>query len=101
MPVARAVPQVLQRLAPAPRLRFAELDDGLAVFEPSSGLTHLLNDAAAAVLEFLFEQPRSEADVVFLLEQLLEEGKRGEAAKHASQVLGDLLQLHLIIPTDK
>ena len=77
-------------------LSSVELDDGSAVFNPISWDTHLLNSSATAVLQFISDAPRTEGEVVVLLEELLEAGSRPEAAGHAAAVLGELQRLGLI-----
>lgn len=77
-------------------LRSAELLDGLAVFNPTSWDTHLLNGAAAAVLQFIEQAPRTESEVTLLLEDLLEDQSRPQAADHSTAVLAELLRLRLI-----
>ena len=79
-------------------LRSAELDDGSAVFNPISWDTHLLNGAATAVLQFIDEAPRTESEIVLLLEELLESGSRPQAASHTTSVLDELQRLGLIRP---
>ncbi len=85
-------------VATAGPLRSAELEDGLAVFNPVSWDTHLLNSAAAVVLRCIEEAPRTESEVVLLLEELLDEESRPQAVNHARAVLADLQRLGLISP---
>jgi PqqD family protein of HPr-rel-A system len=77
-------------------LKATNLDDGLAVFNPTSWDTHLLNGAAAAVLQFIEQAPRTESEVTLLLEELLEDQSRPQAADHSAAVLAELLRLRLI-----
>jgi len=85
-----------QLFVPASSLKIFPLDDGIAVFNSLSWDTHLLNDSAAAVLDLLLLAPRTEDEVTALLVELLDEGSRAEAAKHAKTVLGELSHLRLV-----
>ena len=88
--------------AVAPGLRVAWLDDDAIVFNPFSWETHLLNPAAALVLDFASTGPCSEAGIVEVLAEALDEGERGRAAGHAHRVLEQLLGLRLLaeVPPD-
>jgi len=77
-------------------LKVLEFEDGIAVFNPLTWDTHLLNDSAAAVLEFVLRGPRCEDEVAALLAELLDDESRADAAKHAETVLAELSQLRLI-----
>lgn len=76
-----------------PRLRF---DDEALVFNPSSWETHLLNEAAALVLDALVAGPRSVdeivAEVVNAGEVTVPEG----FADQVSELLGQLASLGLV-----
>lgn len=85
-----------QLLKAASPLKIVEFDDGVAVFNPLSWDTHLLNDSAATVLEFLMHAARTEDEVTALLAEMLDEESRSDAARHARSVLGELSHLRLI-----
>ena len=77
-------------------LRFRRFDDEAIVFDPLSWDAHLLNPAAAAVLELLLESPRSEADVVAFLGEMLQPDEQAGAAAHAMKLIQDLQSLGLV-----
>ncbi|MCS7100454.1 MAG: HPr-rel-A system PqqD family peptide chaperone [Burkholderiaceae bacterium] len=77
-----------------------DFDDEVVVFEPLSWDAHVLNAAAAAVLEFLQQAPRTELEVAALLSDLLCEEERAAAAEYARQLLSDLSQLSLVRALD-
>ena len=85
---------------PASPLKVLEFEDGIAVFNSLTWDTHLLNDSAGAVLEFIISAPRTMDDVGSLLEELLDEHSRVDAAQHAETVLAELAQLRLITEED-
>lgn len=66
------------------------------VFSPLSWDAHLLNPAAAAVLELLQEAPRSETEVVDFLAEALRSEDKPRAADLSRQLIRELLSLGLI-----
>ena len=84
------------RYAAARGLRLREFDDGVVVFDPRSWDAHLLNPAAAAVLDICIAEPASARDIEVFLADALTGDSRADAAEHAARVLGELSQLGLI-----
>jgi PqqD family protein of HPr-rel-A system len=80
----------------APALRICDFDDETVVFNPLSWETHVLNPAAAAVLELLQEAPRSLDDVEAFLAEALDPDEACAAHDHAQRVLEELSELRLI-----
>jgi PqqD family protein of HPr-rel-A system len=78
-------------------LRMVALDDDAVVFNPFSWETHVLNPAAAIVLEFAAAGPAcTEAGVSEVLAEVLDEDERPHAAEHARHVLAQLRELRLL-----
>lgn len=73
-----------------------EFDDELLLFNPLSWETHVLNPAAAVVLDLLVQAPRSAREVAAFLAELLCEADRERADEHAATLLRDLAALSLI-----
>jgi len=73
------------------------LDDDAIVFNPFSWETHLLNSAAALVLEMAASAPCTEAAVSEVLAEVLDERERPQAADHAKRLLWELVSLRLLI----
>lgn len=78
------------------RLRLREFADGTVVFDPLSWNAHLLNPAAAAVLDLCRTAPASVDDVERLLAEILAAESRDLAGTHAAQVLAELEDLGLV-----
>ena len=73
------------------------LDDDAVVFNPFSWETHVLNPAAAIVLELAAaDSPCTEAGVAEVLAEVLDENERPRAAEHARHVLVQLRELGLL-----
>ena len=85
-------------LAPAV-VRIEPLGAELLVFNAVSLETHLLNQAAGAVLRFISLSPRSAAEVAALLAVLLVERERPAAARHATATVEQLESLGLVVGT--
>jgi len=77
-------------------LRILTFDDEAVVFDPLSWDAHLLNNAAAAVLELLKDEPRTEREVIEFLEDALQPREQPQAAEHARQLLVELKTLGLV-----
>jgi PqqD family protein of HPr-rel-A system len=85
------------------RLRGAEtpkcvpFDDAVVVFNPTTWDTHLLNPAAAIVLDALAVRPRTRADVAQLL---MHEPDGNGDEPGADDVIEQLCDVQLIEPVD-
>ena len=84
------------RLVAVEGLLTRRFDDESVIFSPLSWDAHLLNPAAAAVLELLQEKPRSETEVIEFLAEVLRSEERPRAADHSKQLIRELLSLGLI-----
>jgi len=76
-------------------IRVLTFDDDAIVFNPISWDAHLLNAAAAVVLEFL-GRPRAIRDIERLLSETLLEEQRAAASNHACRLLQEFEQLGLV-----
>ena len=88
------------RFAAVQPLRSLGFDDEAVVFDPVSWDAHVLNAAAAAVLELLVESPHSEAEVATFLLEALRPEEQPKAGDHASRLIQELLSLGLVRPAD-
>lgn len=79
-----------------PGLRVASFDGESVVFNPSSWETHVLNVAASLLLEAVASAPCSEADLVEVLTEALDDEDRLQAAEHVRQVVADFGRLRLV-----
>ena len=86
-----------RRYAVAADVRLRILDDEAIVFNPFSWETHLLNPAAALVLEMASSGACTEGDMGDVLAEVLEEHERPRAAEHAKVLVQELLTLRLLI----
>ncbi len=77
-----------------------DFGDEFIVFNPLSWDAHLLNAAAAAVLDLLAEAPRSAAEVGAFLAEALQESERESASEHAAHLLEELNRLGLAQAAD-
>lgn len=84
------------RIRQAERLRAVLLDDELVVFNPTTWETHILNAAAAVVLDALAEHPRTEREIADLLRDGIAEPDACRAAEWATDLLRQLESLSLI-----
>ena len=73
-----------------------DFGDEWIVFNPLSWDAHLLNAAAAAVLEQLSAQPQTEAEVTDYLRDLMIDAERAHALAYARRLIGELTQLGLV-----
>jgi|LNFM01.1.fsa_nt_gb PqqD family protein of HPr-rel-A system len=88
------------RFAATEALRLRQFEDGTIVFNPDSWDAHLLNSAAAAVLEMCMVGPTTKEDVeAFLADALSTEGQSC-AASHAERLLAELVELGLVRACD-
>ena len=83
-------------LAPAAS-RLEPLGEHVLVFDESSWDTHVLNEAAGALLLAIAEAPRAMGELVALLHELLNDAERDHAESHARSTVGRLQSLGLII----
>ena len=77
-------------------VRLVDFDGDAVAFNPFSWETHLLNPAAALVIEMVAAAPCSESDVAQMLADVLEASERPRAADHARRVLRELIGLRLL-----
>lgn len=84
------------RFAATDGIRVLNFEDESIVFNPISWDAHLLNAAAAAVLELLTEAPRSVGDVETLFRDTLCDAEHSEAFEHARCLLHEFEQLGLV-----
>jgi len=87
---------VESRLTARANIRLVALGDEAVVFHPSSWSSHVLNAAAAAVLEFILERPRTRQEIAALLQELLNAAEQPSLQKHVESVIGDLCIIDLI-----
>ena len=85
------------RFAVATDVRVCVLDDEAIVFSPFSWETHLLNPAAALVLEIAASGPCTEAGIRDVLAEILGEQDRPRAAEYARSLLRELVDLRLLV----
>lgn len=83
------------RFVAARGIRVLTFDDESVIFNPLSWDAHLLNAAAAVVLEFL-ERPRAIGEVEQLLREALLEEQQGDAPAHVRLLLQQFEQLGLV-----
>lgn len=72
----------------------------LIVFDELSRDTHVLNEAAGALLLSLAEAPRTMNELTALLADLLTESERTRARAHAEHTVDQLCSLGLVIPAE-
>jgi PqqD family protein of HPr-rel-A system len=77
-------------------IRSFDFGDECMIFNPLSWDTHILNAAAAAILEAVAEAPQSVAEIEEYLQDLLVESQKGEAPAHTRRLIDELVQLGLI-----
>lgn len=96
--IVRGLPALIvtPRFAAQTELKIARLGDEIVVFHPTSWFSHVLNPAAAAVLDFVSESARSRDEIESLLFDLLDEDARASCAQHADRVIEDLSIIGLI-----
>lgn len=86
------------RYAAVEGIRAFDFGDESIVFNPLSWDAHLLNAAAAAVLELFAGGAQSEQDVENYLRELLVAPDGADAALHMRRLLDELAQLGLVRP---
>jgi PqqD family protein of HPr-rel-A system len=84
------------RFAAAPGIRTFDFGDEWVILNPLSWDAHLLNAAAAIVLEQLGAEPQSEDEIADTLRDLLVDAEQADAGKQAQRLIGDLVQLGLV-----
>lgn len=84
-------------LAPAAS-RFESVGEHLVVFNEISWDTHLLNEAAAALLLSMVKGPRTLDELTALLEEVLVDAERSKAGLHAVEAIEQLRSLGLVEP---
>lgn len=95
-PEARADPKGDSvRFVATEGIRVLTFDDESVIFNPLSWDAHLLNAAAAVVLEFL-DRPRAVEEIEQLLREALLEEQQADAPAHARQLLQQFEQLGLV-----
>jgi PqqD family protein of HPr-rel-A system len=77
-------------------IRAFDFGDECIVFNPLSWDAHLLNAAAAAVLELLAGGAQTPDEVEAYLRDLLVESEQPGAAEHSRRLLDELAQLGLV-----
>lgn len=92
-PVARAP----AGYALAPGVRVLTLDGDAVVFNPFSWETHVLNAAAALVLDLASERSCTLAGVGDMFAELLSAEEQPRAEEHARRLLGELVSLRLLV----
>jgi PqqD family protein of HPr-rel-A system len=85
------------RYALSADVRIRRLDDDAIVFNPFSWETHLLNPAAALVLELSASDDCTVASVTEVLAEVLDDAERLRAAEHARQLLNELVGMRLLV----
>lgn len=86
------------RYAAVEGIRALDFGDEWIVFNPLSWDAHLLNAAAAIVLDLLGAEAQSEDEVAAYLHDVLVEDERAAASEHAHRLIGELVQLGLVHP---
>ncbi len=93
-------PAALTYVAAGPLKRYAFGTD-LILFNPLSWETHVLNEAASAVLELIEEAPRSIEEIAEFFFEALTDSEQARALEHAKKVISDLEALELIRKEDR
>ncbi len=86
------------RYAAVPGIRTLDFGEEWLILNPLSWDAHLLNAAAAIVLELLGAEPQTEADVADYLRDVLVDAEQAEAPAHARRLIDELVQLGLVRP---
>ena len=86
----------LWQVSGAAGLAWVGWDEEVAVYHRGNGDTHLLNPLAAELLRALERRPRSEADLVSLLTELVSPEPESPPAEVVEAVLGELSRLNII-----
>lgn len=89
----RPAPLVYWRAAPARELHFAQWGDDAVLFHGRSGLTHLVNGAAAVLLSEVLASPRTLESAV----EALASTQNAQADEHfLSEVAGLIARLEML-----
>lgn len=72
----------------------------IAVYHRGSGDTHLLDPLAAELLRALEQQPRTDADLVSLLSELVSPEADSPPEEAVETILGELRRLNIIEPIE-
>jgi len=86
------------RYAAVAGIRAFDFGDERVVFNPLSWDAHLLNPAAAAVLDLLADGAQDMDGVENYLRELLLDTERDEATAHARRLVDELAQLGIVRP---
>lgn len=86
------------RFTAVPGIRSFDFGDEWVVFNPLSWDAHLLNPAAAVVLELLDGEGQTADEIAATLREVLVESEQAAAAEHAQRLIGELLGLGLVRP---
>lgn len=86
------------RYAAVPGIRSFDFGDEWVIMNPLSWDAHLLNAAAAIVLDLLDTDAQTEDEVAETLRDVLVETEQAEAPAHAHRLITELLQLGLVRP---
>ena len=86
----------MERYAAVEGIRAFDFEDECVVFNPLSWDAHLLNTAAAAVLEYLLSEARTTAEIEAYLRHLLVHSEQHRAALYSKQLLEELKHLGLV-----
>lgn len=81
-------------------LAWVDWDEEVAVYHRGSGDTHLLDPLAAELLRALEQQPRSDADLVSLLSELVSPQPESPPQAVVETILGELRRLNIIEPIE-
>jgi PqqD family protein of HPr-rel-A system len=81
-------------------LAWVDWGEEVAVYHRGSGDTHLLNPLAAELLRALEQRPRSEADLVSLLTELVSPEPESPPDEVVETILGELTRLNIIEPIE-
>jgi PqqD family protein of HPr-rel-A system len=81
----------------APGVRVLTLDDDAVVFNPFSWETHVLNPAAALVLDMAAQRPCTLQGLSHAFAELLSAEEQPHADGHARRLLGELVSLRLLV----
>lgn len=88
------------RYAAATGIRTLDFGEEWVVFNPLSWDAHLLNAAAAIVLDLLGAEAQTEAEIAAYLRDVLVDAEQAAAPAHAHRLIGELVQLGLVHRVD-
>ena len=90
---------MIDRYVAVDGIRVLDFGDEWVVFNPLSWDAHLLNPAAASVLELLGSSAQSEQEIEAYLRDVLVDVEQAAAAQHARRLLDELVLLGLVRPS--